>query len=181
MKSPIPDFQNTEIAFKHLSDGELYRAWTLFKVINVKPLVVAGPPLVSAALKVGLPVQGLLRATVFNHFCGGETLDDCASIMKRLHEGGVFSILDYGVEGEKTEQGFDAARAEVLRTILATSGHASVPFCVFKLTALARFDSWNMSPNTDRTNSLRHCKSSGSVSWTASRISVTPPQSIKSS
>jgi proline dehydrogenase len=140
MNLPIPDFQNTAIAFKHLSDGELYRAWTLFKVINVKPLVVAGPPLVSAALKVGLPVQGLLRATVFNHFCGGETLGDCVDIMKRLHEGGVFSILDYGVEGEKTEQGFEAAASEVLRTILTTSGNPRVPFCVFKLTALARFE-----------------------------------------
>ena len=136
----MPDFQNTEIAFKHMTDGELYRAWTLFKVINVKPLVVAGPPLVSAALKVGLPVQGLLRATVFNHFCGGETLENCANTMKRLHDGGVFSILDYGVEGEKTEQGFDAAEAEVLRTILTTSGNPRVPFCVFKLTALARFE-----------------------------------------
>jgi proline dehydrogenase len=140
MDISLPDFQNTEIAFKHMTDGELYRAWTLFKVINVKPLVVAGPPLVSAALKFGLPVQGLLRATVFNHFCGGETLDDCASTMKRLQEGGVFSILDYGVEGEKTEQGFDAAEAEVLRTILTTSANPRVPFCVFKLTALARFE-----------------------------------------
>jgi proline dehydrogenase len=137
----IPDFQNTEIAFKHLTDGELYRAWTLFKVINVKPLVVAGPPLVSAALRWGIPLKGVLRATVFSHFCGGETLKDCSRTIKRLSQRGVYSILDYGVEGEKTESGFDAAMAEVLSTIANTSSstHKYAPFCVFKLTALARF------------------------------------------
>jgi proline dehydrogenase len=140
MKQTMPDFQNTEIAFKHLTDVELYRAWSLFRVINVKPLVVAAPPMVSLALKIGLPVKGLLRSTVFNHFCGGETLSACGDTMLRLEKGGVFSILDYGVEGEKSENGFEAAEKEVLQTIFATNENPRVPFCVFKLTALARFE-----------------------------------------
>ena len=134
------DFQNTEIAFKHLSDGDLYKAWTLFRAINIKSLVLAGPPLISGALKIHLPIKFLLRATVFKQFCGGETLEECAATMKLLRSGGVYSILDYGVEGEKTEVGFDSATDEVLRVISSTKLNKSVPFCVFKLTALARFE-----------------------------------------
>ena len=77
---------------------------------------------------------------MFRQFCGGETLESCAATMTRLKTGGVFSILDYGVEGEKTEAGFDAAMSEVLRTISTTASNPQAPFCVFKLTALARFD-----------------------------------------
>jgi proline dehydrogenase len=44
------------------------------------------------------------------------------------------------VEGEKNETGFDDAKEEVLRTINITTNSKSVPFAVFKLTALASFD-----------------------------------------
>lgn len=140
MTNPHPDFQNTEIAFKHLSDKDLYRAWTLFRTINVKPLVLAGPPLVTAALKLKLPVQGILRATVFKQFCGGETLETCRETIDNLASGNVYSILDYGVEGEKSEAGFDAAMNEVLKTVDMAKKSKHIAICVFKLTALARFE-----------------------------------------
>jgi proline dehydrogenase len=140
MTHPRPDFQNTEVAFKHLSDLDLYRAWTLFRTINVKPLVLAGPPLVTAALKLRLPIQGLLRATVFKQFCGGETLEKCRETINQLTKGGVYSILDYGVEGEKSEDGFNAAMEEVLKTVTEAKQNPRIPFCVFKLTAIARFE-----------------------------------------
>jgi len=140
METSKVDFTNTEIAFKQLPDGDLFKAWTLFRAINVKPLVAAGPPLINFALKLHLPIKFLLRATVFRHFCGGETLEDCAPTMERLRRGGVYSILDYGVEGEKTEKGFEAATEEVLRIIRSTKSNKDVPFCVFKLTAIARFE-----------------------------------------
>lgn len=140
MISTRPDFQNTEVAFHHLSDQDLYRAWTLFRTINVKPLVVAGPPLVTAALKLRLPIQGILRSTVFKQFCGGETLAECRSTINQLAKGKVYSILDYGVEGEKTEAGFNAAVNEVLKTVAEAKHNQKIPFNVFKLTAMARFE-----------------------------------------
>jgi proline dehydrogenase len=139
MTDALPDFENTEIAFKHLSDSDLLRAWTLFRAINVKPLVSVGPPLVTLSLKLRLPVKGLLKSTIFNHFCGGETLESCSDTMARLAKSKVSSILDYGIEGEKTEHGFDAAENELLRTVAFTAKNPNVPFCVFKMTALARF------------------------------------------
>jgi proline dehydrogenase len=140
MTDTLPDFENTEIAFRHLSDSDLWRAWTLFRAINVKPLVAAGPPLVTLALKMRLPVKGLLKSTIFSHFCGGETLESCSDTMKRLANAKVRSILDYGIEGEKTEAGFDAAEQELLRSVAFTARNSNVPFTVFKMTGLARFE-----------------------------------------
>ena len=140
MSNPVPDFQNTEIAFKHLKDSDLYRAWGLFRAINIKPFVTMGPALVTGALKLRLPVKGLIKSTVFRQFCGGEDLESCEDTIRHLMLGGVYSILDYGVEGEKSEAGFDAAMEEVLRTVSAMKSNSGAPFCVFKLTALARFE-----------------------------------------
>jgi proline dehydrogenase len=140
MSNPMPDFQNTEIAFKHQTDADLNRARILFRAINIKPLVVIGPSMVTGALKLGLPISGLLRWTVFRQFCGGETLPECKATLDRLKQLGVFSILDYGVEGEKSEAGYDATVKEVLHSIAVTKSQSSAPFCVFKVSAVARFE-----------------------------------------
>jgi proline dehydrogenase len=152
MTNHVPDFQNTEIAFKHLSDAALYRAWALFRTINIKPLVTFGPPLVTTALKIKLPIKSLLQHTVFQQFCGGETLEDCFKTLAHLQLSGVYSILDYGVEGEKSESGFNDAMNELLKSIKATHNNASTPFCVFKLTALARFELLEKVSKTDIKN-----------------------------
>lgn len=148
MKKIAVDFKNTRIAFKHMSDQDLMKAWALFKAISLKPLVLAGPPLIQLSLKLHLPIRSILRQTIFGHFCGGETLEDCVSTVERLKKNRVASILDYGVEGEKSETGFTAATDEVVRVIAATSGNNSVPFCVFKLTAIARFELLELVSNT---------------------------------
>src|SRR5690554_7265353 len=66
------DFNNTEIAFKSKTDAELNRAYWLFKIIASNFLVKVGPPITNFALKAGLPVKGLIKKTIFNHFCGGD-------------------------------------------------------------------------------------------------------------
>src|SRR3546814_12475973 len=96
-------FDNTEMAFSHFDDKELKKAWWLFKIINNNFLVNIGPPLTLLALKLGLPVVPLIRSTIFEHFCGGETIEDCEDNIAHLWEYGVGTILDYSVEGEKTE------------------------------------------------------------------------------
>ena len=104
----VLSFENTEIAFKHTSDTALKRAYWLFKLININFLVQLGPPLTNFALKIGLPIKGIIRATIFKHFCGGETIAECDATIKNLYEGKVGTILDYSVEGEDEEQIFVA-------------------------------------------------------------------------
>lgn len=133
-------FDNTEIAFSHFTDKELKKAWWLFRIININFLVKIGPPLTTFALKIGLPVLPLIRSTIFEHFCGGETIEDCEDNIAHLSEYGVGTILDYSVEGEKTEAAFETTTSEILDTIQRARKDDKVPFSVFKLTGLSRFE-----------------------------------------
>jgi len=63
-------FNNTQIAFALKSDTELDRAYFLFKLINSQPLVRIGTAVTNFAIKANLPVESLIRATVFEHFFG---------------------------------------------------------------------------------------------------------------
>ena len=102
-------FNNTEVAFALKSDTELDRAYFLFKMIDNQPLVRIGTAVTNFALKANLPVEGLIRATVFDHFCGGVNEDDCLSVVDKMFTKGVSSVLDYSVEGKEEENQFDAA------------------------------------------------------------------------
>ena len=62
-------FDNTETAFALKSDTELERAYFLFKMIKSEPLVRIGTAVTNFALKTHMPVEQLIRATVFDHFC----------------------------------------------------------------------------------------------------------------
>lgn len=132
-------FDNTEIAFSGMSNADLNRAYWLFKVININFLVKIGPPITTAAIKIGLPITPLIRATIFKQFCGGESITDCAKTITQLGKYNIGTILDYSVEGESTEQAFDATCEETIATVKRAKGDANIPFSVFKVTGLARF------------------------------------------
>lgn len=133
-------FDNTEIAFKLKSNNELTQSYLLFKAIGYNWLVKLGPPMVNGAFNVGLPIKGLIKNTVFKQFCGGESMDDCNKTIDQLHSLGVGTILDYSVEGEEKEESFNATATETLETINKAKNNAKIPFCVFKVTGLGRFD-----------------------------------------
>ncbi|QJD97171.1 proline dehydrogenase [Mucilaginibacter robiniae] len=132
-------FEDTEIAFRHASNIDLKRAYWLFKVINNNFLVKIGPGITNFAMRLGLPIKGLIKATIFKQFCGGETIAECDATIKNLHSGGVGTILDYSVEGEDDEQVFDFTRDEIIRTIERATGDPAIPITVFKVTGVGRF------------------------------------------
>ncbi|RYY38042.1 MAG: proline dehydrogenase [Sphingobacteriaceae bacterium] len=132
-------FENTEIAFRHSSNLDLKRAYWLFRIININFLVKIGPPITNFAVNIGLPIKGLIKATIFRHFCGGETIEECTPTIKNLYDGCVGTILDYSVEGEDEEQVFDETRDEIIRTIKRATGDLAIPITVFKVTGVARF------------------------------------------
>jgi proline dehydrogenase len=132
-------FENTEIAFRHSTNTDLNRAYWLFRVINVNFLVKIGPPITNFAINIGLPIKGLIKATIFKHFCGGETIAECGKTIKNLADGGVGTILDYSIEGEDDETVFDNTRDEIIRTIVRASHDKAIPLTVFKVTGVGRF------------------------------------------
>ena len=138
-KGEALSFENTEIAFRHYTDADLKRAYWLFKVINVNLLTKIGPPLTNLAIKIGLPITGIIKSTIFKHFCGGETIADSEQAIAKLAAGKVGTILDYSVEGEEEEIVFEETCAEVIRTIERAKGDTRIPLTVFKVTGIARF------------------------------------------
>ncbi|SDU06076.1 L-proline dehydrogenase [Polaribacter sp. Hel1_33_78] len=133
-------FDNTEIAFSLKSDSQLERAYFLFRMIQNQPMVRIGSAVTNFALKAHLPIEGLIRSTVFDHFCGGVTEDDCLPIIDNMYNNGkVHSVLDYSVEGKDEEVSFDGALAKIIRIINFCEEKQSIPFAVFKPSGFGRF------------------------------------------
>lgn len=135
-------FDNTERAFVLKSDSELERAYFLFKMISKEPLVRIGTAMTRFALNAHLPVEGLIRSTVFDHFCGGVNEEDCIPVLDKLYEAGVSSVLDYSVEGKENESQFDACLSKVLELTDFANEKDAMPISVFKPTGFGRFAIW---------------------------------------
>lgn len=135
-----PNFENTEIAFKAKNNTALTQSYWLFKAIGYNTLVKYGTPLVNMAFKLRLPITGIIKNTAFKQFCGGESMDDCNQTIEQLNSYGVGTILDYSVEGEEKEESFEQTTQETLATITKATNNAKIPFCVFKVTGVGRFD-----------------------------------------
>lgn len=133
-------FENTATAFAIKTDAELERAYFLFKLIANQPLVRIGTAVTNFAIKTNLPVEGLIRATVFDHFCGGVSEVDCMPVVDKLWEKGVSGILDYSVEGKDTEDPLDNALAVTLKILDFVKEKDAIPFAVFKPTGYGRFN-----------------------------------------
>jgi len=131
-------FENTEVAFALKSDSELERAYFLFNLIKIEPLVKIGTTVTKFALKSKLPVEGLIRSTVFDHFCGGVTEEDCMHNIDNMYSKKVHSVLDYSVEGKENEKQFDNAMNKVLKIINFVNEKDAIPFAVFKPTGFGR-------------------------------------------
>ena len=129
-------FDNTEIAFSTRSDAELNKIHFLFSSMNSPFLSNFGTFFLKWAFKFHLPIKTIVKITIFEHFCGGETIEDSQTSIDKLAEFGIGTILDYSVEGEHSEKGFELTKNEIIRTIKNAKGSAKIPFTVFKITGV---------------------------------------------
>jgi proline dehydrogenase len=136
---PVISFDNTEYAFAYKTDQELKKANFLFSSMGYGSLVKLGTRFTPWAIRVGLPIKGLIRNTIFKQFVGGETLEETARVANRLEQFGVQVILDYGVEGKEGEENFDHACEEFIRVINYAATQHNMPFMSIKVTGFARF------------------------------------------
>ncbi len=130
-------FNDTAVAFQAKSDKALRKANWMFTVVNHPFISQLATGLVKVALALRLPIKPIIKNTVFEHFCGGETIEESLKTVDELGQYGIGTILDYSVEGGESEEGFDSTRDEILKTIEAAKGNPHIPFCVFKTTGLA--------------------------------------------
>lgn len=127
---------NTEVAFKSKSDKDLKRAHWLFKLISNDRMVKLGKWATKVAMKTYLPIEGLIRKTIFKQFCGGTSIEDSLETTKRLADQNVKSILDYSIEGKTSDEDFDYTVGEIIRTMEEAKRNPNIPYAVFKTTGL---------------------------------------------
>lgn len=130
-------FEDTSIAFSYKSNKALRKSYLLFASLNYSLLTKLGTNIVKIAFKVKAPVKGIIRNTVFEQFCGGESIEDCGDTIAMLAKYNVRTILDYAVEGDSGEADFDRTADEIIRTIDRAAGDPNIPFSVFKPTGIA--------------------------------------------
>ena len=129
-------FDNTEIAFKHKSTADLVKAKRLFQLFSNSFLVEKGPLIANFGLKIGLPIKGIIKNTVFHQFCGGEDIKSSYKSAMELCQSGVCAILDYSVEGEGNEKSYNRVFDEIVELINNAANKKEYPFAVFKPSGL---------------------------------------------
>ncbi|MGY6560040.1 MAG: proline dehydrogenase family protein [Nitritalea sp.] len=136
---PKLTFENLEIAFQAKSDAELRKMYVIFATINNNTATKLGIKLANLGFSLRLPIKGLMKQTMFGHFCGGETIEECGRTVQELADFGIGTILDYSVEGKGNEASYEATFREVMRTVERAAGDPAIPFAVFKVTGLGDY------------------------------------------
>ncbi|MEP6903353.1 MAG: proline dehydrogenase family protein [Actinomycetota bacterium] len=131
------DFQDTAIAFADKTNSDLKEKYRLFRMMNSPALVSFGTRMTNFALACGLPVKGLIKHTIFDQFCGGETIEECQKTIEKLGASHIGTILDYSVEGKSEEEDFEHTKDEIILTITRARDDENIPFAVFKVTGIA--------------------------------------------
>lgn len=130
------DATNLQVAFSSKSDKELKLAHWLLRIMKNPLLVKIGGILTVWALKLRLPINSLIRKTVYRHFCGGETAGEALQVVQKMADAQVQTVLDYAAEAQETEAGFDMVRDEILRNINLAHKTKSFSYISIKLTGI---------------------------------------------
>ncbi len=133
-------FENTAVAFSNKSNKELKMAQKLFWLVKNRSLVKTGSFFINLVNTINLPLAWALKKNVFQHFCGGETLEECKPTISRLGQLNIKTILDYAAEGAGDEKAFDDAKDRIISTIELAKKEPNIGFAVFKFTGIARFE-----------------------------------------
>jgi proline dehydrogenase len=136
---PVISFDDTSIAFSGKSNKELNREYLLFRLMNNGTLVSIGTRLATWALNMHLPVKGLIKNTIYDQFCGGESLPETSDVLNQLKKFRINAILDYGVEGKEAESEFQRTADQLIKTIQFAGTQTNAPFISCKVTGITRF------------------------------------------
>jgi proline dehydrogenase len=129
-------FEDTKIAFSSKSDFKLSKSYWIFAAMNQIWIVKLGTFFIKLLLFLHFPIKKLIKSTLFEQFCGGESIEECKKIIAELQQGKIGTILDYSVEGEESEKSFQKTKSEILETIRKAHQESAIPFAVFKMTGI---------------------------------------------
>ena len=133
-------FNNTELAFTNKSNFDLRKAYFLFSVLDYPWLTKIGNMFLLLVLKLRLPFKTIIKKTIFEHFCGGETINDCKSTFDSLKAYKIYAMPEYSVEAESTFEGFESYKNTMLE-LINNLGNQGLPFIAIKCTGLIDINS----------------------------------------
>ncbi len=131
------NFQDTKTAFADKTDAQLREKYRLFQLMNSPILNQIGTKSAQFALYLGLPVEWLIKNTIFEQFCGGENIEECQPTIEKLGASNIGTILDYSVEGKSDEADFERTKDETILNLKRAKNDDKIPFAVFKVTGIA--------------------------------------------
>jgi len=130
------DFNNSKNAFSDKSDFDLNRAFFLFQTLNYPTISKFLTVILKVILSLRIPIDFLIKLTIFKQFCGGETISDSRKTIDKLWKSSIGTILDYSAEGQENEDDFKDVYEETLKVLDIAKNNPKIPFVVFKLTGL---------------------------------------------
>lgn len=134
-------FNDTKIAFAEKSTAQLEKAKWMFTAIKYPSLTNVGINVLNFTIKNNFPlVTDLVKTTLFEQFCGGETREESMKVVDKMFKHHVGSIFDYAIEGKEEEAAFDTTCEEIKENIKFAIGNPAIPFVVFKPTGFGRLD-----------------------------------------
>ena len=134
-------FNDTKIAFAEKSTAQLEKAKWMFTAIKYPSLTNVGINVLNFTIKNNFPlVTDLVKTTLFEQFCGGETREQSMKVVDKMFTHHVGSIFDYAIEGKEEEAAFDTTCEEIKENIKFAIGNPAIPFVVFKPTGFGRLD-----------------------------------------
>ena len=96
--------------------------------------------LLSIALILKIPILGIIKKTIFKHFCGGENIIDSQKKIHQLGQYNIKTILDYSIEGKNNTKILEQTFNEIIKNLELARNNDFIPFCVFKITGIVRYD-----------------------------------------
>lgn len=138
MSSRPISFDNTEIAFKALSNSELKKASRLFSLFNMEWLVAMGSSFTERLLHIGIPIHVLVKPIIYSHFCGGEDLKECTKLIRELANRNVGVLLNYGVEAKSSDAEYEFSVMQNMQAIELAGKEKNIKAVCIKLTGFGR-------------------------------------------
>jgi proline dehydrogenase len=131
------NFENTKIAFSSKSNYDLRKSRVLYHLVARNWIVNIGKHVLNFLLAIRFPLRPFVKPTIFEVFCGGETIAECDHRIAKLDNYNIGSILDYSVEGSAEEETLNKTTDKIIETIAKAEHTKAIPYAVFKVSGVA--------------------------------------------
>ena len=125
-------FKDTQRAFSHKSNKQLRNELWLMKILFNRVLLKIGSRLILGLNKYGIPIDFLLKPTVFKKFCVGTSIQEALNQAERLSKSGIYSFIHYATEAQKNESGLDFNLAKLKESIVSSKDNKHLPIYCFQ-------------------------------------------------